>query len=492
MIDNGAVYQQNGVICDVGSFDDIRRRYVDAPVVGNGRHIILPGFVNAHHHVGLTPLQLGIPDMPTELWSVARIGSRKVDPYLDTLYSAFEMIASGTTTVQHIRALQQIGSVKQAELDANEVIRAYEDVGMRVSYSLNARDQHHLGHLDENEFIPMLPPELQRMVRSHLSSVTMSLDDNVSTFDRLYSNHSNKNRVKVQLAPANLHWCSDRALEMFAEVSKKYLVPMHMHLLETPYQREYAYRRGGVSAIDYLSRFDFLGPRLTLGHAVWTSESDIEKIAATGTHVCHNCSSNFRLRNGIAPLNRFEQQGINVAIGIDEAGINDDRDMLQELRLALRAHSMPGPMDDPVLTCSQVLRMATIGGAMTTPFAKSIGALEVGRGADFVVIDWDKLTSPFLDPLTSVVDAVVQRAKTDMIDLVIVEGEIIYDHGRFVRVDYDEIIGQLEKHMERAPDDGEIMRRHLSKNLLPYVKHFYTNYVEWNRHVPFYRPNSYN
>jgi len=41
---------------------------------------------NAHHHVGLTPLQLGSPDMPLELWFVTRMVARNVNPYLDTLY----------------------------------------------------------------------------------------------------------------------------------------------------------------------------------------------------------------------------------------------------------------------------------------------------------------------------------------------------------------------------------------------------------------------
>ena len=62
-------------------------------MLGNRRQVLLPGFVNAHHHIGLTPVQLGSPDMPLELWFVTRLVMRRVDLYLDTLYSAFEMIA---------------------------------------------------------------------------------------------------------------------------------------------------------------------------------------------------------------------------------------------------------------------------------------------------------------------------------------------------------------------------------------------------------------
>ncbi|MGB7974940.1 MAG: amidohydrolase family protein [Roseiarcus sp.] len=116
------------------------------------------------------------------------------------------------------------------------------------------------------------------------------------------------------------------------------------------------------TAVGFIERFGLLGPKMTLGHAVWLSEGDLDKLAATHTSVCHNCSSNFRLRSGVLPLNRLEARGINTAIGLDDVGINDDRDMLQEMRMVQRAHREPG-MDDRVPTTAQVFRMATSGGA---------------------------------------------------------------------------------------------------------------------------------
>ncbi len=204
--------------------------------------------------------------------------------------------------------------------------------------------------------------------------------------------------MKVQLAPANLHWCSDTALEKLAEASSTHDVLMHMHLVETAYQKEYAWRRGTCTALEYLDRFGLVNERLTLGHGVWLSERDIDRLAAAGACVCHNCSSNFRLRSGIAPLNEFERKGVVTAIGIDEAGINDDRDMLQEMRMVLRAHRVPGMVDADVPTTAQVLRMATAGGARTTPFGTGIGTLEVGKSADLVLIDWKQIAYPYMDP----------------------------------------------------------------------------------------------
>ena len=87
-IAGGAVLQEDGIIKAVGRFDDLKGQYPNAQVIGSEHEILLPGFINGHHHVGLTPLQLGSPDMPLELWFVTRMVSRNLNLYLDTLYSA--------------------------------------------------------------------------------------------------------------------------------------------------------------------------------------------------------------------------------------------------------------------------------------------------------------------------------------------------------------------------------------------------------------------
>ncbi len=457
-------------------------------MIGSGNDVVLPGFVNGHHHIGLTPVQLGSPDMPLELWFATRLVIRDVDPYLDTLYSAFEMIASGITTVQHIHGWAP-GGQKDVEARADRIIRAYEDVGMRVSYCYALRDQNHLVYAPNDEFMARLPEDIRPALARHFARFRLSADDSVALFEALHARHHAKPRVKIQLAPGNLHWCSDRALELLAATSERFNAPLHMHLVETAYQKEYAKRRGGGTAVDHIARFGLLGPRMTLGHGVWLTEADLDRIADAGTHICHNCSSNFRLRSGIAPLNRFEAKGINVAIGLDEAGINDDRDMLQEMRMVLRAHREPG-MDDRVPAMAQVLRMATEGGARTTPFGAEIGALEVGRAADMVLIDWNSLSFPYLDVEMPVLDAVLQRAKTDQVRTVMVAGEVIYEDGSFTRIDRDAALRQLSEMLQRDLSAEEQDRRRLSKAVLPHVKAFYDGYFDPQAHQPHYRQSS--
>src|SRR6267378_5955097 len=159
-IEGGAVLQEDGVIAEIGTYGELSRKHPKLPVIGTGNEILLPGFVNGHHHVGLTPVQLGSPDMPLELWFVTRLVARRVDLYLDTLYSAFEMIASGITTVQHLHGWLP-GGLAAVEAGAGEVIRAYQDIGMRVSYSFALRDQNRLVYQDDAQFTESLPVELR-------------------------------------------------------------------------------------------------------------------------------------------------------------------------------------------------------------------------------------------------------------------------------------------------------------------------------------------
>jgi cytosine/adenosine deaminase-related metal-dependent hydrolase len=488
-IADGAVLQEDGIITAVGTFKDLRKRHPKVPVIGSGNEIMLPGFVNAHHHVGLTPVQLGSPDMPLELWFVTRMVLRTVDLYLDTLYSAFEMIGSGVTTVQHIHGWMP-GTLSEVEEKSAQVIKAYEDIGMRVSYCYAVRDQNRLVYQADQEFLASLPKELQGPMQRWYDRFKLTLDDAKEHFRHVHAAHNAKRRVRVQLAPANLHWCSDRALTWFSETSQSLKVSLHMHLVETAYQKEYAWRRGKCTALEYLDRFGLVTPLMTLGHGVWLNEKDIERLAEARGCICHNCSSNFRLRSGVAALNIFERKGITTAIGMDEAGINDDRDMLQEMRLVLRAHRTPGMVDEDVPTMAQVLRMATVGGARTTPFDRQIGTLEVGNAADLVLIDWQQIAYPYLDVETPLLDAVIQRARAHGVKMTMCDGEVVYQDGTFTKVDRDSALEALHEDLQKALADDEVERRKLSKALLPYVRKFYANYIDPARHEPFYRPSS--
>ena len=469
-IENGAVLVRDGIIVEVGQAEALRAKAPAAVLHRYPEHVMLPGFVNSHHHVGLTPLQLGSPDHALELWFATRIPARRVDYVLDTLYSAFEMLASGVTTVQHIHGWMA-GGYDAVHAAASKVLGAYRQVGMRASYCYAVREQNRLVYEADEDFCARLPQPLAGQLREHLKAQAMPFSDFMALFEALKSENEGQRLTRIQLAPANLHWCSDDALLALDEAARRHGVPMHMHLLETAYQKEYAHRRTGKTALRHLHDLGVLGPHLTLGHGVWLTAEDVDIAAETGTCICHNCSSNFRLRSGVAPLNLYEAKGMTVGMGLDEAGINEDRDMLQELRLVLRAHRTPG-MDDSVPTCPQVLRMATEHGAKTTAFGESIGRLDPGRFFDAVLINWRKATYPYQDPDIPVLDALMQRAKTGAVDAVFVDGEIVYADGRFTKVDRDAVLAEIADVLGRPRSPEEVARRALGLAVTPHVKAF--------------------
>ena len=157
VIDDGAVYQEDGAIVEVGDFDEISARYSPDEVVGDGTHLVIPGMVNAHHHVGLTPFQLGSPDLALEPWIVVRTMNRDVDNYLDTLYCAIQMIESGITTVMHNHATWRKTEGGGFRESGAHVMQAYQDAGMRVAFSFSHRDQNRVAYQKDEAFLSTLP-----------------------------------------------------------------------------------------------------------------------------------------------------------------------------------------------------------------------------------------------------------------------------------------------------------------------------------------------
>lgn len=473
--DQAAVRIEAGDVVEIGPAAALKARFPEAAMLGGAGKIIMPGLINAHHHVGLTPFQLGSPDYPLELWFASRLALRDVDLRLDTLFSAFEMIASGVTTVQHLHS-RAPGDAHAVLAASGKVIDAYREIGMRASYSMALRDQNRLVYQDDRLFTESVPEALRPALRAYFERFTLPLADQIAVFEALRVKLADDPLIRLQIAPANLHWLSDEALGLAADLSERYALPMHVHLLETPYQKEYARRRTGGSALAHLARFGLVNDRLTIGHGVWMDEADIAGCAAHKVRLCHNCSSNFRLKSGIAPVNRFLAEEILVAIGIDEAGINDDRDMLQEMRLVLRVHREPG-IEAPQPTPAQVLRMATEHGAGTTPFGARIGALTPGCAADLVVLDHDRITRPYQHAETPLVDLILHRARPDAVEMVMVGGEVIYRDGRFLRIDREEIHAAIRQSLAQPLTAAEEARRQLSEAVFPHVKRFYDRWL---------------
>jgi hypothetical protein len=134
--------------------------------------------------------------------------------------------------------------------------------------------------------------------------------------------------------------------------------------------------------------------------------------------------------------------------------------------------------------------MATEDGAATTPYAGHIGTLEPGKAADLVLLSWRQIAHPYLESDTGIVDAIVHRAKTAGVTLVMVAGEVVLRDGRFTRVDREAILDELARSLRVPLTPDEVARRELSRAVFPVVQRFYDGWLEESARDPFYRASS--
>ncbi len=489
VISDGAVFQRDGQIIEVGGYTDLRSRYGDAEVIGSPSYVVIPGLVNDHFHVGLSPFQLGVADLPLELWLPARIGTKDIDPYLNHLYGAMQMIRSGTTTVQVL-----VGSRTPANLEvANKIIKAYQDAGMRVAFASGVCNQNNLvagAAGNELDFVAGLPAGLAKRFKTSMMQAYLSVEEHISNVEQLCEEYGSKHygRVRVTISPGNPNRCSDDLLMALKLLATKYNTCIHTHLQETIYQKLYGLRVWGKTPLQHLHDLGFLGENVICAHSVWLTDKDIDVMAETETSICHLPSSNLRLQSGIAPINQLVQRGIRITLGTDEAGINDDKDMLQEMRLALKLHRVPG-LENTSLSALQVLQIATVNGAFATGFGDLIGTLEPGKRADVVLINLKNIEEPYLDPNISVVDAIIHRAKDIDIDTVLIDGEIVMRDRQLTRMDTENLFKEMKKSLNRPLTTQEIERGDLAKQLEPYIRKFHAAAID-DLLQPHYRYNS--
>ena len=260
-----ALLVEDGAIAEIGPFRELKTAHPETEVIGSPNHVVMPGLVNDHFHVGMTPFQLGAPDLPLELWMFARMGQRDVDPYLDQLYGAVQMIESGATTVQALHASRRGGSPIDLEV-AGQAINAFLDSGMRVSYAAMAANQNATvsGRFGgEEELASRLPAELADQFRAMMAARYLPVPELVDLLESLCAQYAGAGheKVRITLAPSNVHRCSDELLLRIKDLAAKYETGIHIHLQETVYQRLYGETAWGKTPSAAPERPGILGSR---------------------------------------------------------------------------------------------------------------------------------------------------------------------------------------------------------------------------------------
>jgi cytosine/adenosine deaminase-related metal-dependent hydrolase len=480
LLEEAAVLVRGDSVAEVGPYEELRQRHPQAEQIGSASHVVMPGLINTHHHGwGITSFQLGTLDDYLEQWIPVIWGLKPLDRYLEVLYGDLQNLRSGVTTHLHAAYFRDWAYSRSFRDHTYASLRAHADSGIRTSYAVQVLNRNTFVYEDDDEFLPRLPRELAETLREFVGPTGSDAvpDDYFELLETIHAKFADSSRTRIMLAPVNPVWCTDALLQRARQAADSLGTGLHIHLNETPFQRQYTNRLYGRTAVAHLERLGILGPDVSLGHAVWLDENDMDICAATGTSICHNPTSNLRLRNGILPVARMLEKGVNVSIGMDGNSFADDEDMLAEMRLAHKLSLLPRGLEPAgAPTSFDILRMATVNGARSAGQSPAIGSLLPGSKADIVVLDGGRMRYPYTAPSIHVVDSILYRAKHGDVETVLVDGEVVLRDRQFVNVDEAETAQRLRA-LAEAPPSPEVARwQQAMAELQRHTREFYTGW----------------
>ncbi|MFH7028554.1 MAG: amidohydrolase [Heteroscytonema crispum UTEX LB 1556] len=395
--------------------------------------LLLPGFVNAHTHSS-EMWQRGIMStLPLELWlaelyDFAPLDIEKV--YLSALGTAVEtLLSGGTSVVDHLMLIPG----KEFETIATAV-RAYQEVGIRAFIAPLIQDESITAGIPSGETQQTHEPYF----RSTQATLEL-IEEAVKQF------HRPEEGVNILPAPTGIQLCTDALFKGCIELSDKYNLCRHSHLLETKAQEKLAQEKYGCSAVEHLKRIGYLSDRTSLAHCVHLTDKDIAILAETKSTVVHNPLSNLRLGSGIAPILKYRQAGVNVSFGCDGASSNDSQDLLEAIKIGSILHNVTDLDYQHWITPKQSVEMASLGGAKGLNMGDKLGSLTVGKKADLILYD---LTNLSLLPRTDPIGLLVLGRPTNVVDSVWVNGKQIVADGKVNTIDVDNLRQELFKHSQ--------------------------------------------
>ncbi len=411
---------------------------------GPPRLLALPALVNAHDHArALSPTSFGGAGKPLETWLLRLAAMPSVDPYTAALAAFGRAARSGAASVM-AHYVRPHGPAPLVE-EAREVARAAADVGVRVTFAVAMRDRNPLVYGPSDPVLDGLPPEARRVVEGQYLAPMPSPEEQVARVEAI-AKALESPTFTVQFGPNGAQWCSDALLRAIAQASQRTGRRVHMHLLETVYQRAFADAAYPQGVVRYLQDIGLLSERLTLAHCVYARAEDLDGIARSGAVIATNPSSNLHLRSGIAPIGEAIKRGCRVALGVDASALDEDDDVLREMRLGHFLHGGWG--FDSVVERAPWLAGVVANGRFANG-APGSGALSVGEPADILVLDLAKLDRDAILPVAPV-DLVFARATAAHVAKVIVAGREIVSDGRLTGVDLAGVEATLREAYRRA------------------------------------------
>lgn len=409
LIENGVVAISGNKIAAVIPKDQLPEEIVAKTVIPAEGKVLMPGLINAHSHLAMTLFRGFVEDLDLQPWlekvwkyefSVLDEESIRVGSKL-----AFaEMIRGGITTAHDMYWHYE------------EVMKLAEEVGFRL---ICGPPIHGIGGLDYDEML------------SEARRVLNALKGYEFVFPIIQA-----------------HSTYTTTPEMMSDVrafKEEYGVPFTTHASENASEIQQVTETNGKTPIELLSEYGLLDQRTVLAHCVKLRDDEIEILKESGTHVAHCPESNLKLGSGIARVAEMIEAGINVCLGTDGPASNNDLNLFGEMRTA--ALLQKGITEDPkVVTTLQALEMVTINGAKAFGLDGVVGSLEVGKKADIVMLNFQKLN---LTPLHDVYAHIVYSLGSSDIDTVLIDGKMHLQGGELLSIEETALINDVRAIGER-------------------------------------------
>ncbi len=385
-----------------------------------GKHVMLPGLINTHHHFYQT-LTRAVPaacgkelfdwlKVLYEIW--AKLSPAHIES--SSRLALAELLLSGCTTASDHHYVFPEGLEHAIDLQIEEAVK----LGMRVALT---RGSMSLSIEDGG-----LPP------KSVVQSDEVILADSERLIEKYHQSDPGA-MVQMILAPCSPFSVSEALMAETALLARRHGVRLHTHLAETDDETSYCVDLFGVRPVDYLERVGWLADDVWLAHGIQFESKEINRLGAAGVGISHCPSSNMVLASGICSTLDLEAAGCPVGLGVDGSASNDCSNLMQEVRQALLLQRLKY---GAARVCHRdALRWGTKGSARCLG-RNDIGEISSGKQADLALFKLDELRfSGTGDPLAALVMCGAHKA-----DYVMVAGEWVVEEGEIPGLDLEQLI----------------------------------------------------
>jgi 5-methylthioadenosine/S-adenosylhomocysteine deaminase len=408
---NGSLAVDNGQIAAIGEKpgdwegDDVE-------VIDAKGKLVLPGLINTHGHAAMALLRGYADDLPLHVWLQDKIWP--IEARFDAAHVAtgtqlamLEMIRTGTTCFADMYS------------DEEAVAAKVEEAGMRASLALGV-----IGLCSDDE-------AKEKINRS-------------KAFVKTWHKQA-QGRVTTMLAPHAPYTCPPDFLMRLVEASHELDVPLHIHVSETAKEVEDHVKHYGKRPVEHLLELGVFDRPTLVAHAVHVNAEEIAIFLQKGAGISHNPGSNLKLGSGIAPVPQMLHEGLHVSLGTDGPASNNNLDMFEEIRLAALIHK--GRQMAPLAVPADIaLKMGTIYGAECLQLADQVGSLEVGKRADFIMVDAEQA---HFYPRHDLISHLVYSASGADVTDVYVNGKALMRNREFLTIDKERVIAEAVRLAEK-------------------------------------------